>query len=353
MADLPAPPPKPALAHAAATSAPTAAGAAADGPATARPPRVADPACVLSFNAIDPSGAGGLAADSVTLACIGAHPLPVACGVLVRDTTDTHAWSALDDELVADQARAVLQDMPVRAIKIGLLGSLGNVRTVSEIAGDYPDLPVITYMPDLAWWQDDGLEEYLDAFEALVLPQTWVLVGSHGTLSRWLLPQWQHRRSPSARDLARAAQDRGVPFVLVTQTGHTPGQVDNVLATPECVIGNSRFPILAHSFCGAGDTLSAALAGLLATGGDAGELGAATQEALEFLQLSLEHGFRPGMGCHLPNRMFWAQPAPDTASDSTTDAIADPAPDEAPPHHPDGATNSPPSPNAGHTTTPD
>ncbi|MFX8581958.1 hypothetical protein ABTM27_21105, partial [Acinetobacter baumannii] len=53
------------------------------------------------------------------------------------------------------------------------------------------------------------------------------------------------------------------------------------------------------------DTLSAALAALVATGIDLGE---ATSEALSYLDRCLDAGFRPGMGHVIPDRLFWAQP---------------------------------------------
>ncbi|MDP3613898.1 MAG: bifunctional hydroxymethylpyrimidine kinase/phosphomethylpyrimidine kinase, partial [Rubrivivax sp.] len=59
---------------------------------------------------------------------------------------------------------------------------------------------------------------------------------------------------------------------------------------------------------GAGDTLAAALASLLAAGG---ELQAAVGEALSFLDQTLDAGFRPGMGHIVPDRFFWALPPPE------------------------------------------
>jgi hydroxymethylpyrimidine/phosphomethylpyrimidine kinase len=46
------------------------------------------PACVLVFNANDPSGAGGLAGDINAIASVGAHALPVVTGAYVRDTAE-------------------------------------------------------------------------------------------------------------------------------------------------------------------------------------------------------------------------------------------------------------------------
>jgi len=268
----------------------------------------ADPVCVMIFNACDPCGATGLTADVTTIASVGGHPLAVVTGAYIRDTNRIFDHHALDDEWVGEQARAVLEDLPVRAIKVGFVGSVETLSTIAEISTDYPDIPLISYMPDLSWWDDDQMEQYLDAFQELVLPQTSVLVGNHGTLWRWLLPDWEHSRPPTARDIAMAAQEKDVPYVLVTGIA-LPGQfVDNVLSSPETVLGSSKYELFDGSFVGAGDTLSAALTALLATGND---LGAASEEALEYLDRCLDNGFRPGMGHFLPDRMFWAQPEDD------------------------------------------
>jgi hydroxymethylpyrimidine/phosphomethylpyrimidine kinase len=71
-----------------------------------------------------------------------------------------------------------------------------------------------------------------------------------------------------------------------------------------------RFERFDASFCGAGDTLSAALAALLASGED---IETASREALGYLDRCLDGGFRPGMGQALPDRMFWAQIDTDSA----------------------------------------
>lgn len=263
------------------------------------------PACVLVFNANDPSGAGGLAADAVAIASVGAHALTVVTGTYARDSADIFEHFALDEEAVAEQARTVLEDMSVQIVKVGFVGSPENLSTIAELTADYPDLPVVAYMPNLSWWGEDEIDAYLDAFRELLLPQTTVLVGNHSTLWRWLLPDWSSERSPTARDLAKAAADIGAPYTLVTGILLPDQHVDNVLASPQAVLASARFELFDAQFTGAGDTLSAALAALLAGGS---ELGEAVGEALSYLDQSLDGGFRPGMGHVLPDRMFWAQP---------------------------------------------
>ncbi|MGU3627657.1 hydroxymethylpyrimidine/phosphomethylpyrimidine kinase [Comamonas testosteroni] len=286
------------------------------------------PVCVLSFNSSDPSGASGLSADIATISSIGGHALPVACGAYARDTARIYEHFALDDDAVTEQARMVLEDIAVTAIKVGFVGSPANLAAIATISSDYPDIPIISYMPDLSWWEDDKQDQYLDAFKELVLPQTSVLVGNHNTLWRWLLPDWENSRAPTARDIAMAAEALEVPYVLVTGIPLPDQFVDNVLTTAQSVLGNSKYEMFDATFTGAGDTLSAAITALLATGND---LGAATLEALEYLDHSLDAGFRPGMGHYLPDRLFWAQPTEDEESeDEQAEDSTDDEPDSKP-----------------------
>jgi hydroxymethylpyrimidine/phosphomethylpyrimidine kinase len=97
----------------------------------------------------------------------------------------------------------------------------------------------------------------------------------------------------------------GVPYTLVTGVPLPEQFIDNVLATPQAVLASEKFERFDASFAGAGDTLSAALAALVAGGAD---LATATTEALAYLDRCLDGGFRPGMGHVVPDRLFWAQP---------------------------------------------
>jgi hydroxymethylpyrimidine/phosphomethylpyrimidine kinase len=276
--------------------------------------------CVLVFNANDPSGAGGLAADIAAIASVGAHALPVVTGAYTRDTAEIIDHHAFDEEAVSEQARTVLEDVAAKVIKVGFVGSIENISTIAEIAADYADVPLIAYMPDLSWWSEVQIDLYLDAFRDLMLPQTTVLVGNHRTLCRWLLPDWKSAKTPGPRDLARAANAFGVPYTLVTGISLPDQLIDNVLASSQSVLFSGRFERFEAGFSGAGDTLSATLAALLATENDLSE---ATREALSYLDRCLDAGFQPGMGLLVPDRLFWAQPDADEDPDDNLPAPPD------------------------------
>jgi len=292
-----------------------------DDPATEPPP----PACVMCFNASDPSGAGGMAGDVATIAAMGAHALPVVTSIVMRDTADTFDQHEIDADAVAEQARTILEDITISGWKVGFLGNADNVSAVAEVLSDYTEIPLVSYLPNLSWMEEDALQPYLDAFRELILPATEVLVGSHKTLQDFLLPEWDSERPPSARELAVAAGEHGTRYVLVTGIMLAPKSaaksavkdgssappeqyIDNVLASPQGAITGEKFERFDTSFMGAGDTLAAALASLLAAGS---ELEPAVGEALSFLDQSLDAGFRPGMGQIVPDRFFWALPPPE------------------------------------------
>src|SRR5204862_1834370 len=113
----------------------------------------------------------------------GAHALPVVTAVVLRDTAEVFDHSAIDADVVVEQARSVLEDVTIAAWKVGYLGSAEGVSAVAEVLSDYPDVPLVAYMPNLSWLEEDDQQAYMDSFRELVLPQTEVLVGNHQTLT--------------------------------------------------------------------------------------------------------------------------------------------------------------------------
>ena len=267
--------------------------------------------CVLCFNANDAVGAGGVTSDALVIASIGGHALTIATGAYLRDTRETVGWFPAAAPAIDEQARLVAEDIPLQTIKVGFLGSAEAVAMVAAFAADYAEAPLITFLPDLSWWDEADIEAYLDAVRDLLLPQTAVLVGNNTTLRHWLLPESATDRRARPTDLARAAAAHGASYVLITGLALEGDRVGNVLASPEAELFSQAVERIDAGFMGAGDILSAALAALLATGS---ELTHAAAEALQYLDQALDHGFHPGMGRAVADRLFWAE-SDDTAED--------------------------------------
>ncbi len=157
---------------------------------------------MLTFAASDPSGGAGMQADILTLASMGCHPLSVITAITVQDTLGVEALQPIDADWVADQARCLLEDMPVDAFKIGVLGSVENIAAIAEILSDYPDVPLVLD-PVLASGRGDELasDEMMHAMRELLLPQTTILTPNSIEARR--LAEAERRRRAVARDLRR------------------------------------------------------------------------------------------------------------------------------------------------------
>lgn len=268
------------------------------------------PPVVLCFATCDPTGGAGLQADVLTLASMGCHPLSVAAAVAVRDTRGVGDLLALDADGVAAQARAVLEDIPVQAFKMGMVGNADNVAAAAEILSDYPDVPLVMD-PALFYveGEEEAAEEMLAALCELVLPQVMVLVASRHEVLRLAgaaAGGFEGDDELSDQDAVARLLALGVQYVLLTGASEPGPQVVNVLVGPGGVVRTDAWERLPNRYLGAGATLSAALAAALAHGMEVPE---AVREAQEFTWQSLAAAYRPGMGMALPDRFFWARPA--------------------------------------------
>src|SRR5512137_284715 len=183
-------------------------------PPSAEP--VADfPPIVLTFAASDPSGGAGLQADILTLASMGCHPLSVLTAITVQDTMGVEGVQPVDAEWVADQARCLLEDIPVDAFKIGVLGSVENIAAIAEIVSDYPDVPLILD-PVLASGRGDELatDEMTRAMRELLLPQTTILTPNSMEARR--LADHDDDEEPALHVCAERLVAAGCEYVLVT-----------------------------------------------------------------------------------------------------------------------------------------
>jgi hydroxymethylpyrimidine/phosphomethylpyrimidine kinase len=260
---------------------------------------------VLTFAATDPTGGAGMQADILTIASMGCHPLSVVTAVTIQDTSGVDDVFPIEAEWVADQARAVLEDMPVAAFKIGLLGSVENIAAIAEVISDYPDVPLV-FDPIIASGRGDELanEDMRDAMRELLLPQTTILTPNSIEARRLVQDEENDEDHPALEECAMRIIQLGCEFVLVTGTHeHTP-KVINTLYGGGGLVRVDNWPRLPGIYHGSGCTLASAIAALLANGLSMEE---AVQEAQEYTWQSLQYGFRPGMGQHIPDRLFWAR----------------------------------------------
>ncbi|SFG96522.1 Phosphomethylpyrimidine kinase [Duganella sp. CF458] len=97
---------------------------------------MSDRPCVLVFSGADPSGGAGMAADIQAITAMGAHALPVLTAITVQDNNRVHAVMPVAAEVVLQQARALLAQVPVAAVKIGIPGSAENAQAIATLIGE-------------------------------------------------------------------------------------------------------------------------------------------------------------------------------------------------------------------------
>ncbi len=263
------------------------------------------PPIVLTFAASDPSGGAGIQADLLTIAALGCHPLSVITAITVQDSLGVDDIFALDAEWVADQARTVLEDMPVAAFKIGMLGSVETIAAIAAIVSDYPDIPLILD-PVLSSGRGDELasDNMMAALCDMLIPQTTLLTPNSLEARRLAQDEGNEEDEPNLEECASRILSMGCEFVLITGTHENTPQVVNTLYGVDGVLASNLWPRLPGSYHGSGCTLASAVAASLAHGLDIFD---ATKDAQDFTWHALQAGFRPGMGQYIPDRLFWAR----------------------------------------------
>ncbi len=263
------------------------------------------PPIVLVFSATDPTGGAGMQADILTLASMGCHPLSVITAITVQDTMGVDDIFPIDADWIADQARCVLEDMPVAAFKIGVIGSVDAVTAIAEVVSDYPDIPLILD-PVFASGRGDELanEDIVAAMRELLIPQTTIITPNSLEARRLALHDHNDKDDPDLEECARRLIASGCEYVLITGTHENTLQVVNTLYGEAGIVGSESWPRLPGSYHGSGCTLASAIAATIANGLPMTE---AVKDAQEYTWQTLKAGFRAGMGQHIPDRLFWAR----------------------------------------------
>jgi hydroxymethylpyrimidine/phosphomethylpyrimidine kinase len=265
---------------------------------------------VLTFGLSDPTGAAGIQADQLACASMGCHPATVVTAIAAPGRGQDDDWLAIDPEVVELQAKSVLQNMAVAAFKVGALANADQVQPVAEALADYSDVPVVLD-PVLDHssgeeWRD---EELVEAMRELLLPQTTIVTLSLAQARRFaaLGEPGEEAETYSPAECAQHLTGCGAEYVLLTEAEASTSVLVNLLFDESGVVRRDALPRITEPaggrFRGAGDTLSAGLAGLLAQGIDVPE---AVQEASQYTTAALMHAFSTGIGVAVPDRLFWA-----------------------------------------------
>ena len=258
---------------------------------------------ILTFGPADPVGALGIQSDVTVFAMHGCHALSDVTGLLVADSARVDDIQPLDHSFVVEQARMLLEDMPISAIKVGTMASLEQIAAIAEIVSDYADVPLVLD-PFTSALPDCGMrdEDMLTLIHQLLVPQASVLMLSQAELARfgdcWREPGAEANLDEDVGELSAI----GCGHVLVTGMGGGDGVRTNNLYEPAGLAASLAWSQhLPGPFVGAGNTLSAALAARMACGAGATD---ALTAAQDYVTGALANACRFGMGRLVPNKLF-------------------------------------------------
>ncbi|WP_031433391.1 bifunctional hydroxymethylpyrimidine kinase/phosphomethylpyrimidine kinase [Methylomarinum vadi] len=253
---------------------------------------------VLSFSGHDPSGGAGVQADIEALISHQCHACSVITALTEQDSRNVKKLIPQQPQDIIDQARTLMSDFTIAAVKIGLLGHHETVAAIHSILSEYPRLPVVLD-PVLAAGGGKQLSNapLVDSIVQLLLPMTTVLT-----------PNSEEARKLAQRDdlnlCGQQLQNQGADFVLITGTHEQSQQVHNRLFMPDQQQETFNWQRLPQHYHGSGCTLASTIAALLAHGLDPFT---AIAEAQEYTWHALQAAYRPGKAQFNPNRLFWME----------------------------------------------
>lgn len=97
----------------------------------------------LSIAGSDPSGGAGIQADLKTFAAFGVYGAAALTSLTAQNTRGVTAVAELEPAFVQSQVAAVLSDLRVGAVKLGMLSQAAIVAAVADSLGPWPELPVV------------------------------------------------------------------------------------------------------------------------------------------------------------------------------------------------------------------
>ena len=254
---------------------------------------------VLIFGPFDPSGSTGLPADAITCAEFGCHAISALTGVLVQDTATVENVEPITPELMDDQARCLLEDMPAHAMKVGPLYTTETVSVLAQITADYSAVPVVVHLqrqPHVPVEDEFDAEETQAALLELVLPQTDLVVVDHT-----LLQQWQSHGVLPGQTLDQAMDallEYGAGTLLVSGVPGTGPQRDYLLRDENGHTARwasqGGEPVIDSD-----GLLATAITCELARGS---EMPAAVERGMAAVNAMGERSFKPGMGGRIFDR---------------------------------------------------
>ena len=250
------------------------------------------PPIALTIAGSDSGGGAGIQADLKTFSALGVYGTSAITALTAQNTQGVRAVHAPSGVFLAQQIEAVLEDMPVGAIKIGMLFNAEIIHAVAAKLACWPAIPAVLD-PVMIATSGDALirPDAVSAMVAELFPLARVVTPNLAEAA-FLLNEDMARDLVAMERQGRAILAMGAHAVLM-KGGHSTGnEAIDLLVTSSAVISFAAPRIETRNTHGTGCTLSSAIAAGLAKG-------MALEEAIEAAKKYLTAALEAGAGLRL------------------------------------------------------
>jgi len=247
---------------------------------------------VLLFSGLDPSGAAGIAADIETINQFGITPLPIITTLTAQNTQQVLFLKPTTDLLLKAQFKLIDEDINFKTVKIGLLGSSSQVKTISNLLSDRIDFSII-FDPIILSSSDNELisNDMIKMMKKYLIPLCLILTPNLEELKQ-LAPEL---------DEQSAVESLKCPWILVTTSDSSEIEVEHRLYHHSNLVRKFTYKKLSGSYHGSGCTLSSAISALIAVDVSVEE---ACRRALDYTYQTLLNAKKLGKMQYHPNRTY-------------------------------------------------
>jgi hydroxymethylpyrimidine/phosphomethylpyrimidine kinase len=245
---------------------------------------------VLLFSGLDPTGGAGISADIETINQFGISALPIVTVLTAQNTQEVKLIEATNQKLIETQFKLLSEDIPFRAVKIGLLGSLEQIKTITRLLKEKSDL-VIIHDPIISSGNEEKLldDDAIDYMRNELIPMATILTPNLNELS-CLAP---------GLDEQSAIASLNCPWILVTTTDNSETDIEHRLYHNSKLVERFSYIKLPDKYHGSGCTLSSAISALIAS--DVA-VNIACRRALDYTYQTLLNAKSLGKMQYHPNR---------------------------------------------------
>jgi hydroxymethylpyrimidine/phosphomethylpyrimidine kinase len=240
---------------------------------------IAPTAIAMTIAGSDSGGGAGIQADLKTFSALGVYGTSVLTAVTAQNTRGVTAIENLSSGIIRAQIDAVLSDIDVKAIKIGMVSTVETIETIAASLQHWRRRAVLD--PVMVATSGDRLlqPEAIEALRQLLLPVAVVLTPN---LPEAALLTGQPIAEDEAQIVRQAEQLLALgPAAVLIKGGHSKGELSTDLLFDGVTMQRLSHPRIAtNNDHGTGCTLAAAMTAGLAKGSDLNDAAAQAKEYL-------------------------------------------------------------------------